>query len=189
MLTSYTIELPGWMAEWLARHAGALPGDESRMQAAVDLSRENVRQATGGPYGALVVREETGDIVAAGVNRVVPGHCSAAHAEIVALSLAQQRLQCWNLGETELAPLQLVTSCEPCAMCLGAIPWSGVRSVLCGATKDDAERAGFDEGERPEDWTGVLERRGVRVVAGVLREEAARTLADYAALGGTVYNP
>lgn len=189
MLSSFTIELPGWTAGWLARHPGALPDNDARMQAAIDLSEKNTRQATGGPFGALVVREGTGEIVAAGVNRVVPGHCSSAHAEIVALSLAQRRLRHWNLAETDLAPLQLVTSCEPCAMCLGAVPWSGVSSMICGATKDDAEKAGFDEGERLEDWMGMLERRGVRVVTGVLREDAARVLADYAALGGTVYNP
>ena len=72
---------------------------------------------------------------------------SLAHAEMVAVSLAQSAIGNWNLGSTGDA--QLVTSCEPCAMCFGAVPWSGVSSIIWGASKEDAEERGFDEGDKP----------------------------------------
>ncbi len=183
------IELPHWLEDFAAELPQVLPGPEERMRVAIGLSRENVLRGSGGPFGALVVARETGQVVGLGVNRVEPACCSSAHAEIVALSLTQQRLGQWNLGDTRYGPLQLVSSCEPCAMCLGAIPWSGVVSVLCGATKADAEAAGFDEGDRPERWEQRLAGRGIEVVTGLLRAEAAAVLLDYARRGGAIYGP
>jgi tRNA(Arg) A34 adenosine deaminase TadA len=85
--------------------------------------------------------------------------------------------------------MQLVTSCEPCAMCFGAVPWSGVTSLVCGARKDDAQLAGFDEGDKPENWAAALERRGIRVTQDLLRDEARQVLRDYSASDGTIYQP
>ena len=62
-------------------------------------------------------------------------------------------------------------------MCFGAVPWSGVSSMIWGAGKEDAEAAGFDEGDKPADWVESLERRGIRTQGGVLREEASAVLA------------
>lgn len=185
----FRVDLPDWMGEFSEKLPGHLATARERMAVAVSLADQNVRRKTGGPFGALVVAEESGEVVALGVNRVEPQLCSAAHAEIVALSVAQRVMGSWSLADTPLGPLQLVTSCEPCAMCLGAIPWSGVGSVLCGATKADAEASGFDEGARPGDWVEALERRGIDVRTGVLREEAARVLERYASGGHTIYNP
>jgi tRNA(Arg) A34 adenosine deaminase TadA len=177
------------MAEFAEKLPRCLPSARERMAVAVSLADQNVRRKTGGPFGALVVSREAGEVVALGVNRVEPQLCSAAHAEIVALSVAQRVMGTWSLADTRLGALQLVTSCEPCAMCFGAIPWSGVRSLVCGATKADAEASGFDEGARPPDWVEALERRGIEVRTGVLREEASRVLERYAARGHTIYNP
>ena len=95
----------------------------------------------------------------------------------------------WNLAEVDDAPVELATSCEPCAMCLGAIPWSGVQRVICGATKRDAEITGFDEGERIGDWIGVLNRCGIDVQTAILQTEAAEVLAEYRRKGARIYNP
>ena len=185
------IALPGWVegfvGRWLAQHGGMLDTVEQRMALAIALSANNVREGTGGPFGALVVEETTGRLVGVGVNLVTSLCLSIAHAEIVALSLAQRAQVNWNLGAA--GRMQLVTSCEPCAMCFGAIPWSGVISVACGARQADAEAAGFDEGEKPEHWTASLERRGIAVTLGVMRPQAARVLQDYARDAGTIYNP
>lgn len=183
----FRVDLPDWMSEFSEKLPGRLHTLRERMAVAVSLADQNVRRETGGPFGALVVTEEAGEVVALGVNRVEPQLCSAAHAEIVALSLAQRMMGAWSLAHTRLGNLQLVTSCEPCAMCFGAIPWSGVSSVVCGATKVDAEASGFDEGAKPHDWVEALERRGIEVRTGVLREEAAKVLERYAALGHTIY--
>lgn len=188
-LEGFRVDLPDWVGEFADKLPDRLPTARERMAVAVSLSDQNVRHETGGPFGALVVVEATGEVVSLGVNRVEPQLCSVAHAEILALSLAQRRMGCWSLADTRLGPMQLVTSCEPCAMCLGAIPWSGIHSVLCGAIKADAEAAGFDEGVRPAQWIEALERRGIEVRTHILRDSAARVLERYASGGRTVYNP
>lgn len=184
---SVQIHLPAWLPGFLARLPATLDSPEERMRVAISLAEANVANGSGGPFGALVVTADTGRVLAAGVNRVEPGHCSSAHAEVLALSLAQQRLGTASLAATKFGPMELVSSCEPCAMCLGAIPWSGVSSLLCGATKVDAEAVGFDEGDRAENWIEQLERRGIRVNTGILRQAAAEVLTRYARGGGRIY--
>jgi len=186
---SFAIELPVWCRDLTGELPERLPEARDRMRLAIALSRRNVEAGTGGPFGAVVSSVADGRLIAIGVNRVEPDLCSSAHAEIVALSLAQKALGSWNLAGVESAPIELATSCEPCAMCLGAIPWSGVRRVLCGATKEDAEITGFDEGERTSDWIGTLDRRGIAVETGMLRQEAAGVLHEYRKSGAQIYNP
>jgi len=187
----FEICLPGWVDEfvgnWLNTPGVRLDSPEHRMLLAVALAAENVRQKTGGPFGAIVVQEESNRLVGVGVNLVTSLHMSAAHAEIVAISLTQRAVESWDLGSA--GPMQLVTSCEPCAMCFGAVPWSGVTSVVCGASTGDAERAGFDEGDKPENWTATLERRGIGVKLHVLRDAACRVLQNYAEGEGAIYHP
>lgn len=74
-------------------------------------------------------------------------------------------------------------------MCLGAVMWSGVRRLVCGARGADAEAVGFDEGAKPAAWPEALERRGILVLRDVCREQAAAVLRDYHASGGIIYNP
>ena len=74
-------------------------------------------------------------------------------------------------------------------MCFGAVPWSGVRTLVCGARKADAEAAGFDEGEKPRDWIRALADRGIEVRRGVLRERAVEIFDLYLQSGGEIYNP
>jgi len=180
------IDLPAWVAPFLENWQDPLATTSERMRLAIALSEENVRHRTGGPFGAVVVSEETGELVSVGINLVTTAGFSVAHAEIVALTLAQSSVGEWNLSHA--GPLQLVTTCEPCAMCFGAVPWSGVKSLICGARKKDAEAAGFDEGDKPDHWVRSLQRRGIVVQCGVLRAEAAAVLARYTEDGGTIYN-
>ncbi len=180
------IELPGWVPLFLENWQQPLSTISQRMQLAIALSEENIRQETGGPFAAVVVNEETGELVSVGINLVTSAGLSMAHAEIVAISLAQSAIGEWNLSRS--GPLQLITSCEPCAMCFGAVPWSGVKSIICGARKKDAEAAGFDEGDKPDHWVRSLQRRGIVVQCSVLRAEAAAVLARYGKSGGAIYN-
>ncbi len=181
-----SFELPTWVGPFVDNWQESLVTISQRMQLAVALSEENVRQQTGGPFGAVVVNEETGQLVSVGVNMVTKVGLSMAHAEIVALSLAQVAVEEWDLSQS--GALQLVTSCEPCAMCFGAVPWSGVKSLICGARKKDAEAAGFDEGDKPDHWVRSLQRRGIVVQCSVLKAEAAAVLAHYGENGGAIYN-
>jgi tRNA(Arg) A34 adenosine deaminase TadA len=111
------------------------------------------------------------------------------HAEITALILAQHRAGFFDLSADGMAPYELVTSTEPCAMCLGAVQWSGVRRLVCGARGEDAERIGFDEGEKSPAWVEGLERRGISVMRDVCRKEAVEVLLGYQDSSGIVYNP
>ncbi|MCQ3803136.1 MAG: nucleoside deaminase [bacterium] len=180
-------DLPPWTHE-LVDPRQAFPTREERMALAVELSRRNVAERTGGPFGAAVFDLKTCRPLALGVNRVVPSTSAAAHAEVVAICLAGQALGNFDLTEGNEGPTELVTSCSPCAMCLGAIPWSGVSRVVIGAREEDARAVGFDEGNRPSDWVEGFQRRGIGVVEDVLRAEAVAVLQDYVGGGGLVYN-
>lgn len=151
------------------------------MTLAVELSRRNVEQGTGGPFGAAVFRN--GEPISVGINLVPLTGISALHAEVVALSLAHRA------AGPDLEGLELVTSTEPCAMCIGATHWSGVTRLVTGARGEDAEAVGFDEGPKPKYWEAELERRGVTVERDVLRDEAAAVLRSYAEAGGEIYGP
>jgi tRNA(Arg) A34 adenosine deaminase TadA len=182
------IELPLWMERYLTDAGDIYPAREERMAFVVGLSRKNIEERTGGPFAAAVFDRGSGRLIAAGVNLVTTVGLSVAHAEIVAVMQAQSILGGFDLGGPGMPECELVSSTEPCAMCLGAVPWSGVRSLVCGATDGDARGVGFDEGSKREDWTRELEVRGIEVARCVLREAAAAVLRDYAAGGGAVYN-
>lgn len=181
------LTLPDWLEEFVGNWKEPLDSVEQRMRLAVALSAENVRHHTGGPFGAIVVEEQSSRLLGVGVNLVTTLELSMAHAEMVAVSLAQCAIGNWNLGAD--CSTQLLTSCEPCAMCFGAVPWSGVRSIVWGASKQEAEQAGFDEGDKPNDWVESLERRGIKTQGGVLHHEAAAVLARYARREGAIYHP
>lgn len=181
------ISLPVWLQPFIDDWKAPLNTAGQRMDLAIALSDQNVRHETGGPFGALVIDEGSGQLLGVGVNLVTKLDLSLAHAEMVALSLAQCAAGTWNLGAGRLS--QLVTSCEPCAMCFGALPWSGVNSIVWGATREDAEAAGFDEGDKPEGWVATLERRGIKASGEVRRSQAAAVLKKYARSSGAIYHP
>jgi tRNA(Arg) A34 adenosine deaminase TadA len=183
-----TLKLPGWVEELLPDPERSYPTEEDRMRLVVELSRLNVERGTGGPFGAAIFERETGRLLAPGMNLVVPTSCSVAHAEMVAIMIAQQVVGDFDLGSEGKPAYELYASTEPCAMCFGATPWSGVRSLLCGARDEDARAVGFDEGAKLPDWAAALEERGISVKRDVLREDAARVLRDYANSGGEIYN-
>jgi tRNA(Arg) A34 adenosine deaminase TadA len=182
------LALPGWIGDFCAQWQGGFDTEIKRAAFVVALSRENVERGSGGPFAAAVFDPQRGMLVAPGVNLVMPASCSSAHAEIVALSVAQQVTGTHDLGAAGLPPLELVSSTEPCAMCMGAVPWSGVRRLVCCARGEDAEAIGMDEGAKPTDWEAALAARGISVVRDVCRTEAAAVLRDYAAQGGPIYN-
>jgi len=179
--------LPPWVDEWLQGQETLCPDPEARMRLVVELSRQNVERQGGGPFAAAIFDCESHRLVAPGLNLVTASGCSVAHAEIVAIALAQKIVGSYTLGRPGHAGYELVSSTAPCAMCLGAIPWSGVRSLVCGAREEDAEAVGFDEGDKVANWKERLERRGISVVADVCRAEAAAVIQDYAAKGGLIY--
>ena len=185
--TSVTLTLPPWLKTMLAGEL-EMRDPEQRMRWVIGLSRRNVEEKTGGPFAAAVFERETGRLLGAGVNRVEPLNLSPAHAEIVACAFAQKSAGTFDLNAAG-AGSELVTSSQPCLMCLGAVLWSGVTRLTYGATAADVEGiVGFDEGPMPRDWQGELGKRGITVAGEFLRAEAVEVLELYKKTAGTVYN-
>ena len=181
------VEYPDWVhsvVDWDT----PLRSQDDRMRLAIRLSRENVERGTGGPFGAVIVERDSGRVVAVGVNSVVRLNNCTLHGEMVAFMMAQQRLRSFTLAAPSMPEHELITSCEPCAMCLGGALWSGVRRIVCGATRDDATRLHFEEGPVFPESYAYLEKRGIEIVRNVLREEARAVLEGYRARGGMIYN-
>lgn len=185
----FHLELPIWLRrESEAATARRFVDPAARMAFALALAKRNVEESTGGPFGAAVFTRDEGGLVACGVNLVVASRASVMHAEIVALTLAQQAIGGWNLGGR--GPRFVLTSTsEPCAMCLAALPWSGVTHVECGARDEDVRKAGFDEGDKPPDWEKRLARRGVALTRDVARMDSRLLVEDYVRRGGLIYQP
>src|SRR5437868_13108732 len=104
--------------------------DEDRMRLAIRISRDNVEHKTGGPFGAAIFERNSGKLVAVGMNSVVRLHNCTLHGEMVAFMMAQQKVKSFTLSAPGMPEHDLFTSCEPCAMCLGAALWSGVKRIV-----------------------------------------------------------
>ena len=181
------VDCPEWIGEtvdWDARYAA----DEDRMRLAIELARQNVLRGTGGPFGAAIFERSTGALLSVGVNSVVRLNNSTLHGEMVAIMMAQHRIAWYTLAGSPPASYELVSSCDPCAMCLGAVLWSGVSRLVTGADRDDATALSFEEGPVfPQSYV-YLEQRGVTITRGMLRQEAAAVLELYRRQGGQIYN-
>lgn len=105
---------------------------------AVRLSAERMRDGAGGPFGAIIVKDDM--VVAEGWNRVTSTNDPTAHAEVTAI-----RRACEALGTFSLKGCEIFTSCEPCPMCLAAIYWARLDRITFANTRADAAAIGFDD--------------------------------------------
>ena len=188
--TSTTLALPAWVREFVEKSSKSRDFSlvEDRMRLAIDLARTNVVCGTGGPFGAAIFDMRTHALVSVGVNIVAASNCSMGHAEVMAIMLAQAHLSTFDLGGGGSSH-ELVTSAQMCAMCNGSTIWSGVRSVVVGASARDTEEiTGFDEGPLPADWAGQLKARGISVITDCLRYDACDVLRLYVQKGAVIYN-
>ena len=182
-----TIKLPDWVYDFLENREKSYASLEDRMKFVIELSRLNITNQTGGPFAAAIFEINEGVLVSPGLNMVTSTNSSIMHAEIVAIAIAQQMIGNYDLSNDPSKVYELLTSTEPCAMCLGAIPWSGIRRVVCGARGADAERIGFDEGRKPPEGVLSLEQQGITVVRDLLRNDAVTVLKQYQQSGGHIY--
>lgn len=181
------LEYPAWVSsvvDWNRTYES----DEDRMRLAIAVSRANVEHETGGPFGSAIFESETGRLVAVGMNSVVRLNNCILHGETFAFMMAQQVTRSFTLNSPSLPRHELHTSCEPCAMCLGATLWSGVRRVVYGATREDATILNFEEGPVFPESYKYLEDRGIEIVRTVLRDEAKAILELYRSKSGKIYN-
>ncbi|MCW4049970.1 MAG: nucleoside deaminase [Candidatus Bathyarchaeota archaeon] len=188
-IQDFTLTLPNWAIDELKRMPEYFPSIKDRMEAVIRFSQLNIDNGTGGPFAAGVFERDTGKLVVIGVNRVLPTCCSSAHAEIMALSLAQKKLGTYDLGGPELPAYQLVVNWLPCVMCYGAVIWSGIRSLaVAGSGPELEDITGFDEGPHHPEWAAELRKRGIEVIDDVLREKACRVFHNFAEQNSLVYN-
>ncbi len=111
---------------------------EKLIERALAIALEKMSENNGGPFGALIVRD--GKVIAEGWNVVTSTNDPTAHAEIVAI-----RRACEKLGTFNLPDCDIYASCEPCPMCLGAIYWARLRHIYYANTREEAAAVGFDD--------------------------------------------
>ncbi|MEX2354030.1 MAG: nucleoside deaminase [Gammaproteobacteria bacterium] len=184
--TTLKIELPEWPGQFALTWTDTLDINQ-RMEFVISASQRSVYEGTGGPFAAAIFEQETGKLVALGINLVTTRGLSILHAEIVAITLAQTKLNTYDLGSGN-SQYELVTSTEPCAMCLGAIPWSGITRIVTAARDEDARNIGFDEGAKPANWEQTLIDRGISVISNIQRDKACKVLELYKTMNGHIYN-
>ena len=124
------------------------------MDIAAKISREKMLAGEGGPFGAVIVHDDT--IIGEGWNQVTSQCDPTAHAEIVAIRNACEKLRSFSLENTVI-----YTSCEPCPMCLSAIWWARIPAVYYANTRQDAARVGFDDAEIYREVSRDLENRHI----------------------------
>lgn len=133
------------------------------MRKAIELSIGNITNL-GGPFGAVIVKD--GKVIATGVNRVTSNNDPTAHAEVMAIRAAAQKLNDYNLSGCTI-----YTSCEPCPMCLSAIYWSRIDEIFYANTKLDAKNIGFDDSFIYDEIQKPIDERKVKTHQ-ILHDEA-----------------
>jgi guanine deaminase len=120
----------------------------------------------GGPFGCVIVKNNK--IIAEGSNKVTLSKDPTAHAEIVAIREACQKLNVFNLSGCDL-----YSSCEPCPMCLSAIYWSHIDNIFYANTRDDAKKINFDDSLIYSEFSKKIEDRKIPIKQ-MLRDEAIK---------------
>ncbi len=141
------------------------------MRAAIAESIRGMRAGQGGPFGAVIVRDD--QLIATGCNLVVSTNDPTAHAEVVAI-----RGACKVLNSFQLTDCEIYTSCEPCPMCMGAIYWARPNRVFYGNTKVDAASIGFDDGFIYQELELPLSARKLPLTQ-LLRDEALEAFREW----------
>lgn len=142
------------------------------MLTAIRLAQTGIDAEQGGPFGAVVVKN--GEIVGEGFNCVTSSNDPTAHAEIVAIRNACQKLDSFQLEECTI-----YTSCEPCPMCLGAIYWARPKQIFFACTREDAANIGFDDQFIYEEIERPIETRHIKSI-NFLREEGLTVFENWA---------
>ena len=147
--------------------------DRQFMSRAVELAKMGVEMNLGGPFGCVVAKD--GLIVGEGSNRVTSTNDPTAHAEIIAIRDACERLDTFQLDGCTI-----YTSCEPCPMCLGAIYWARPEKVFYACTREDAANIGFDDDFIYQELEKSNDKREM-VMLNLMRDEALELFHSWAA--------
>lgn len=184
-------QLPEWLIKYENKYKDVIfKNDEEKMEIAIEISKQNILNNTGGPFGCAIFKlsedKQSSTLFCVGCNLVTTYNNCILHAEIVAIQVGQKKINNYSFNNSE--EFELFTSCEPCAMCLGAILWSGVKRIICGATKKDAEEIGFNEGPVfPQSYV-YLENMGLEIKKNILNGKCKEILNLYKNNKGEIYN-
>ncbi len=146
--------------------------DKEFMRRAIELAQNGIDANDGGPFGAIVVRD--GEIIGEGCNRVTSTNDPTAHAEVVAI-----RVACNKLNSFQLEDCIIYTSCEPCPMCLGAIYWARPAKMFFACTREDAAEIGFDDQLIYEELERPIAERRIESI-NFLRDEGLMVFENWA---------
>jgi tRNA(Arg) A34 adenosine deaminase TadA len=146
--------------------------DKKFMRRAIELAQNGIDRNDGGPFGCVIVKN--GEIVGEGNNRVTSTNDPTAHAEIVAIRNACQKLQ-----DFQLKDCVIYTSCEPCPMCLGAIYWARPAKIFYACDRKDAAEIGFDDDFIYQEIQAPIATRKIETVK-LLREEGLKVFQNWA---------
>ena len=146
--------------------------DKEFMRRAISLAQTGIDKNAGGPFGAIVVKD--GEIIGEGCNQVTSTNDPTAHAEIVAI-----RNACEKLGAFQLDDCVIYTSCEPCPMCLGAIYWARPKQIFFACTREDAAEINFDDHFIYDEIGLPIEKRHIKSI-NFLRDEGLKVFENWA---------
>ncbi len=135
--------------------------DEQFMNIAILEAYEGVGKKEGGPFGAVIVKDNK--IVSFGHNMVLQTNDPTMHAEIVAI-----RKACSKLGRFDLSDCTIYSTCEPCPMCYSAIHWAKIKKLYYGCTKKDAADIGFDDNKIYE---AIINNKSEQVISEQISRE------------------
>ena len=138
--TAKTEVQPEWLAGEVSEEEAAEGGyNPAFMQMALDIAKENVVSGSGGPIGAVIVKD--GEVIAATSNEMRQNHNSYDHGEMAAIREAEQAT-----GQMYLTDCVLYTSAQPCLMCEAAIYWARIAKVYYAAgISETSQYSGFDD--------------------------------------------
>lgn len=141
------------------------------MKEAIRLSKENISRPTGGPFGAVIVKD--GEIISSGSNQVTTKNDPTAHAEIEAI-----REACMKVGSFSLEGCDIYTSCEPCPMCLSAIHWARIGKIYFANSRKDAAALNFDDEFLYDEIGKELHERKIPMIR-ILESEAIKVFEEW----------
>lgn len=149
------------------------------MKLAKKSAEAGLENQEGGPFGAVIINKN-GEVISVGNNRVLIDKDPTAHAEMVAIRRASEKLNTYDLSD-----MILYTSCEPCPMCLSAIIWANIKEVYYACTKKDAAQIGFRDDMIYEYLKG--NKKDVLNIKQLDREECIQLFNKYKNEDRTIY--
>lgn len=149
------------------------------MKKAINKARETMLKDYGGPFGAVIVKDNK--IIAISSNTILKDNDPTAHAEINVI-----REACKKLKTYDLTGCILYATGYPCPMCLSAIIWSNIKDVYYGTNLKDAEKIGFRD-EFIYNFIRNDNQGEILNLSKLDREECLELLNEYQKLGKTIY--